>query len=230
MPWFNTTDYTPVELGIFLTGCSLWVVVYAIYARRIFTRQLIEMPFVAAMSNFAWEILWGFFYHPNMGRAVTIGYQVWCIIDLYIIYGIFRYGHWQVSLELVQRHFRAIGVGLIAFWFLVYWSIGHDGWETPMGAISAYVAQLLISVYYPVLILKTPGLDRFSYPVVWLRTVGTSFTTLFMFIHFPVSGHATLLTLCGSSLVLDVFCVGLFISKRKRSHQQHSLGRDLAAV
>jgi len=230
MPWFNTADYTALELTIFMVGCSLWVVVYAIYARRIYTRHLIEMPFVAAMSNIAWELLWGFLYHPNMGRAVLLGYQAWCVIDLYIVYGIFRYGDWQVSLEAIKRHFRLTCACLIGFWFVLYWAIGHDGWETPTGATSAYVAQLLISAYYVVYILQASNLERFSYLVVWLRTLGSGLTTAFMFMHYPVAGHATLLTMAGTALALDIFCLGLFATKRRRAVDQYTLGRPLAAV
>ena len=51
----NLQKYTALELTIFLAGCFMWVVVYAIYLRIMLREKRAMMPFFAAVSNLAWE-------------------------------------------------------------------------------------------------------------------------------------------------------------------------------
>lgn len=214
-PLLNVKDYTTGELTLFLVGCSLWVVVYGIYIKRIFTLRLIEMPFAAAMSNIAWEFMWGFVFKPDMGNVIWWGYRTWALLDIVIVYAVVRYGDWQVFNPAVRRHFSAICVLSGLFWGAIYYFMKQDGYDTPIGANSAYVAQILISIFYIPLILGTPDIRRFSLPVALARTVGTGLISVFMFLHYPGGSYGMLRTLAATSVVLDCFCVYLVVAKRR---------------
>ncbi len=213
-PLLDTQIYPVPELILFVAGCFMWVIVYAIFIQRILQRKLIEMPFIAAASNIAWEFLWGFVFYPDMGKLIHWGYKAWAILDILIIYAVIQYGDWQVSSAQAKRFYKLLCAGIALFWLAVYYFLKRDGYDTPIGANSAYIAQILISIYYIPLILKSP-LEKFSYPVLWLRTVGTGLITVFMFMHYTVGQNGLLHTLAAASLVLDCFCIYVFIQKRK---------------
>jgi hypothetical protein len=201
-PLINLQDYSPLELVLFAAGCSMWVVVYALYAKHIYRHSMIGMPVVAAASNFGWEFVWSFLMpFTNMGLLFLWGYRIWFFFDLYIFYGVLRYGSEQVTTPAVKRYFRPIVVVTAVCWGLLYWFFKEQGYDTPIGANSAYVAQILISVFYLLLILRDRRFVWSSAPIAWLRSLGTGFISVFMFLHYP--DNHMLLLLCALSALLD---------------------------
>jgi iron complex outermembrane recepter protein len=223
----NLKDYTAAELAIFLLGCFLWVIVYGIYVRDMFRRKSVEMPFFAAVSNFAWEFLWSFVFRPDMGLLVVWGYRAWFFIDLVIIYGVWKYADWQVSDARLRKFYRPVFVGSFLFWLATYFFFTREGHDTAIGANSAYIAQLLISIYYLVLLLKSADTSRFSAPVMWLRVIGSGLVTVFMVMHYSDGQHGWLLVMCGAALLLDGIFVVQFL--RKSSAASASAMRSISA-
>jgi hypothetical protein len=201
-PWINTQLYSPIELVFFAIGCTLWVAVYFLYAKHIARRMMIGMPVVAAASNFGWEFVWGFLRpFTDMGLLFLWGYRIWFFFDLYIFYGVFRYGAEQVSTPALKRYFRPLIIAAAICWGLFYWFFKAQGLDTPIGANSAYIAQILISILYLLLILRHRKYVWSSAPIAWLRSLGTGFISIFMFIHYPE--NRLLLLLCVLSTVID---------------------------
>jgi iron complex outermembrane receptor protein len=210
----NLKDYTAVEFAVFLTGCFLWVVVYGIYVRDMFKKRSAEMPFIAAAGNFAWEFLWSFVFVPDMGPLVLWGYRAWFFFDIIIICGVWKYADWQIADVRLRKFYRPMFLGSLLFWAVTYYFFIREGHDTPIGANSAYIAQLFISSFYLILLLKADNASIFSAPVMWLRTAGTGLTTTFMFMHYSDGRHGWLLTMCLTATLLDVIFITVFLRKR----------------
>jgi hypothetical protein len=201
-PLINLQSYSPLELIIFAVGCAMWVVVYFLYAKHIYRHSMIGMPVFAAASNFGWEFVWSFLRpYTDMGILFLWGYRLWFFFDLYIFYGVLRYGAAQVSIPAIKQYFKPILILTAVCWAILYWFFKVEGLDTPIGANSAYVAQVLISILSLLLILRHRRFVWSSAPIAWLRSLGTGMISIFMFLHYP--NNYFLLFLCVVSAVAD---------------------------
>ena len=210
----NLDHYTPLELILFAGGCYLWVIVYYIYVRNIMKHRCIDMPIFAACGNFAWEFVWSWIMPTtDMGLLLVWAYRIWFFLDCYIIYGVVRYCHYQIAEPEMKKNYKLICYSSVIFWGLLLTFYKMQGMDTAIGANSAYILQMFISILYVILIIRQPKGVMFSYPIAWLRMVGTATNTIFMFMHYP--DNYFLCTLAASSFVIDNAYIYLFIQKRK---------------
>jgi hypothetical protein len=208
----NLTDYTNIEMLLFAGGCLLWVVAYGILIRNGIRYKLIEMPPIAAASNFAWEALWSTAFETDMGVFLIWTYRAWIIFDLAIFTMVIMYGAKLVTTPALRRSFSPAIIGaMLSFGVLYYFftSLGHD---TPIGANSAYIAQLFISVYYVLLVLQRDDFTGFSLTFAYLRTIGTGMNTVFMLLHYPSNHFLHAMGII--ALLLDIFYIATFTRKR----------------
>ena len=211
----NTRDYSTPELILFGVGCYMWVVVYAIYIKEIRAGKCIGMPVFAACSNFAWEIVWGVIPpSTDMGPLLVWAYRAWFLLDLYIIAGVYRYGSAQMSTPALAKMFKPLVVAAVAMMTVFYYFFKLEGYDTSIGATSAYIAQMFISVLYLLLVFRHQKLVWQSLTVSWLRMIGTGLNTVFLFLHYPDKHF--LLSLGVMSLVIDNVYLAVFIRGRKK--------------
>lgn len=210
---FNLDAYTPLELTLFVSGCYMWVVVYAIYVRQIFKYKFTEMPIFAAASNIGWELIYG--YVPpgtDMGAVCLWGYRIWFLVDLVIFTGVLKYGLEQVSTPKIREYFKPVIIATAVFWAVAYLAFKTSGHDTIIGANSAYIAQALISFLYPIWILRSDRPMLFSRTVAWFRTLGSGLITCFMFIHYPENFYVQVVgTTC---VMLDILSIYLVYQRR----------------
>lgn len=219
----NTRDYTTVELILFGVGCYMWVVVYAIFIRQTWRGQCIGMPVFAACSNFGWEIVWGVIPpSTDMGPLLVWAYRSWFILDLYIIWGVYRYGSAQVSTPALAKYYKPLVLFSVAGWTVLYYFFKSEGYDTPIGATSAYIAQMFISGLYLVLLPRDLKQVKHTLAVSWLRMLGTGLNTVFLFLHYPAMHF--LLSLGVLSLIMDNVYIYLLMSRKK------AINGDLAPV
>ncbi len=210
----NLRDYSPFELVLFGVGCYMWVVVYILYIRRIAKGESIGMPVFAACSNFGWEIVWGVIPpSTDMGPLLVWAYRAWFFLDLYIIYGVYRYGSVQIVTPELKAYFKPFVVLSVVGWAVLYYFFKSGGYDTPIGATSAYIAQMFISVLYLLLLLRRSSAVVELTSVTWLRSVGTGLNTIFLLHHYP--GKPFLLSLGLMSLVIDAIYIYLTFRFRR---------------
>ncbi len=210
----NLRDYSPFELVLFGVGCYLWVVVYIIYIRRIAKGESIGMPVFAACSNFGWEIVWGVIPpSTDMGPLLVWAYRAWFFLDLYIIYGVYRYGSVQIVTPELKAYFKPFVVLSVVGWAVLYYFFKSGGYDTPIGATSAYIAQMFISVLYLLLLLRRTAAVVELSSVTWLRSIGTGLNTIFLLHHYPDKHF--LLSLGLMSLVIDAIYIYLTFRFRR---------------
>ena len=185
MPWLNTVDYTIPELILFGIGCFLWVIAYAILIRNIVVYKKIEMPTIAGCGNFAWEFVYSFFIITDMGALMLWGYRSWLILDIFIYGALLKYGRDDTFLPPFKKNFMLYAVAITILWGILYMVMKDAGYETPIGAISAYVLNSAISILYVVNFFRLATIDHLSKWIAWLKTWGTGLISVFMVMHYP---------------------------------------------
>lgn len=209
----NLTDYPPLQMTLFAVGCLMWVVAYGIIIRNGLKYKVIEMPVFAAATNFAWEFLWSTVFETDMGQFLVWTYRAWLVLDIFIFYMVLKYGIKNVFTPQIKRHFKPFTLAAMLLMMVLYYLFTKGGFDTSIGANSAYIAQLFISSMYVVLILQQKDLTGFSVWVAFLRTIGTGLNTVFMLIHYPENHFLHAMGII--AFILDSVYITLFLARRK---------------
>lgn len=210
----NTRDYSTTELILFAVGCYMWVIVYALYIKEIRQKRCIGMPVFAACSNFAWEIVWGVIPpSTDMGPLLVWAYRAWFFLDLYIIAGVYRYGSAQIDTPVLLKYFKPMVIATVIAMTILYYFFKSEGYDTSIGATSAYIAQMFISVLYWLLLVRQQQYVWQSLPISWLRSIGTGLNTVFLILHYP--NMHFLQSLGIMALIVDSVYIVTFIRRRR---------------
>jgi hypothetical protein len=199
--WINTKEYSTSALLWNGVGCMFWIVTYVALVIEIFRRKYVEMPFFIAAGNLAWEFVWSFLYHPDTGKLYSLSYQGAFLLDVFIFISMLKYGHKQIEIPEVKKHFKLISIGLLIMWLLLNYFYVKQGYDTPIGANSGYILNLIISLLYPLLLLRGDP-KNFSLTVAWCKFIGTGCITVSMFIIYPDNYFVQVLGV--SCFVLDL--------------------------
>src|ERR1041385_3296459 len=211
---FNTKDYTTLELILFAGGCYLWVIAYIVYMINIHKKRCVDMAFFAAAGNIAWEFVWSWCLPTtDMGLVLVWAYRIWFFFDLYIFAGIVRYGAKQITTPALRRVFKPMAIVTAFVMTLLFYFFKIQGYDTTIGANSAFILHLFISALCLAMILRKPPGVYFSYPVAWMRSIGTGTNVIFMFLHYPQ--NYMLETLAALALLLDTTYVRIFYLRRR---------------
>lgn len=211
---FNLDDYTITQHFLFAIGAFLWVVAYVKLIFRFKKIQFIEIPLIAICANFSWEFLWGFVFKTNMGTFYQWGYRLWFILDIFIVYALFKYGKNQFTLPQLKGKALSFILFGMASWaaFLYFFIDEYDLEMTHMGAFSGYILNTMMSALYPVLFLKLNQPKLFSRLAGWSKGVGTFLISIFCFLKFPEYGW--LLVMCVVTTLLDAWYIFLIETNR----------------
>ena len=193
--WINTKDYSTAQLVWNGIGCLFWVVTYAALLREIVVKKYVEMPFFIAAGNLAWEFVWSFFYHPNTGKLFALSYQGAFLLDVFIFYSILKYGYKQISVPEIQKYFKWIAITLLVMWIPLNYFFVTQGFDTAIGANSGYILNLIISLLYPLLLLRSDP-KNFSETVAWFKFLGTGCISVSMFLIYPDNYFVHILAVC----------------------------------
>lgn len=215
-PWINLEYYTPAQLILFGIGALLWVVAYVVLVRNILKKKFVEMPAGVLCANFAWETLYAFVFTQNMGLVLDIGYKLWFVLDVFIVIGFYKYGAKQVSKSVVPYFKPLFTFALIAWTAGLYFFI-KQGFDNPIGANSAYIINILISLLYILMFLRLEDKSVISENVTWSKALGTGAISVMCFSRWP--DNHWLLVMCTVCALLDAFYIYLFY--------QHKRGLDL---
>jgi hypothetical protein len=208
----NLQKYTPLELFLFAFGCYLWVVVYALYIRSIFKKKFIEAPIFAQCGNIGWEFVWSFLFYTDMGLLLRWCYRFWFFFDLVIFYGVLRYGWEQVRTESFRKVLRPLLVAIAVFQGMGFYFMAASGLDTPIGANSAFLLNLILSMLYIFVLFQQRelgNLDRVSWLIAWLKMIGTGTNTIFVNIHAEYAHNYFLRFVSISIAVVD--CIYIYL-------------------
>ena len=210
---FNLKEYSIGELSVFGVGCFFWFVVYVLLLKNIHKNKIVEMPWVVVCGNISWEFLWGFVFIPNLGDFFTWAYRGWFFIDLYILYGTYKYGDKQMFVPELKQYFKPILTFCLCSWLLLlYFFIGK--YDDPIGALSAFVINIIISILYIPMVLRSKDLLGISYLAAWSKMLGTALVAVFAYIHWP--NNHMLLSLGAVIFILDASYICIYRYKKKQ--------------
>jgi hypothetical protein len=218
LPWLNTAKYSAPMLLLYGVGCTLWAVAYMGTLAKIRSRRYVEIPAAAVVANVAWELVWSFIYHPDVGRLFAWGYGLWFFLDVFITYNLFKYGPKQIVNPTLRRWFAPAAAFGIAAWTVMLYFFVKGGYDSPYGGISGYILNVMMSALYIVLIVQQKDdLGNFSALVGWSKMLGTGLLSVFNAILVPENGF--LMTLCAVTFLLDATYIVTYhvLAARQRS-------------
>ncbi|MBM7113211.1 hypothetical protein [Archangium primigenium] len=222
----NLKDYTPTELFFFVGGCSLWVVVYIIYIRNLARLKFAEAPLFGTCANFGWEFTWGMLCKTDMGLLLQWCYRIWFLLDLYIFSRVVRFGKDQVQTAAVRRYYVPVMLATAVAWAVGVYCMVKSGLDTPIGATSAYLNNLALSVTYLLVMLRRESVAGYSLTVAFCKMIGTGMNTVFMNIHAAYAHNYFLHFI--SILTTSIDCLYIYALWRRMRVPSVALGAETA--
>jgi hypothetical protein len=210
--WLNLDYYTPLQLVLFGLGAVLWIVNYIFIVRNVIKNKFVEMPAAVLCANFTWEFLWAWIFVQNMGFAIGLGYKLWFCLDVFIVWGFYKYGYKQLDKTVVSYYKLLFTFAIIAWLTVLYFYIGQ-GLDNPIGANSAYVINILISSLYIFMFLRLDDKSVLSFTTAWTKGVGTGFISLMCILRWPE--NRWLMSMCIACFLMDMFYIHLFLQYKK---------------
>ena len=212
--WFNLVDYTLFDLILVSVGTLFWVVCYVAVIRNGFKMKYAEMPMFVGAGNIAWEFIWSFFEQTNMGVFYLWGYRAWFVLDLFIFFLIFKYGHKQTNIPLLQKYWKYCFVLVTVFFCFFFYYFAQGGYDTPIGATSAFFLSVGISTLYITQLLANKNPNNYSWTAAWTRACGDTIMTIFALHYYNI----TIIGVMGAYVVsLDLIYVILLYKMRKEA-------------
>ena len=211
-PWFNTANYTALQIGLFFTGAMLWIVAYIVIIRMALKKKTVIIPASAVICNFGNEVGGAIFWVPDMGNALVLAYWGWMLLDIFILINLFRYGYKQFTTEFFRKNLRwLIALGLagsipLSCFFMVQYDL-------PMGVIDAYIVNVVMSVAF-LSLLFVPDFPEHSIALAWSKFLGTGLISIMFQSKYPDNHFLTVVYLVVAAF--DILFLVLMYQKRRK--------------
>ena len=214
--FIDSTGYSGAEIFWYFGGFLAWTPAYVGVLLIAVRERRLEIPMLAATGNIAWEFLWGFVYGGNldMGRGLQFIYIGAFVLDVGILYAVFRYGRDQSTAPLVRRWWPLLVSGVLAGWLAIVAGLHASGRDLPLGSVSAYLVNLAESGVYLWFGLTLLDPRHMSWTVAWSKFIGTAMVTVFVFLRYPDDQFTIALAVLVG--VIDLLYIGVLIGRRLR--------------
>ncbi len=188
-PWFDTGNYAPYQIALFLIGALLWVATYIDTIRDVTRKQTINIPLIAICLNFGYEVTTSFTFVPNMGKALVMAYWAWMLLDIFIVISMFRYGYKQIRVDYFVKHLTPFLIlGIAAGFFTQFFFIPQ--YDLPMAPLAGYIINLIMSVCFVYLVF-IPGYEGNSLVTAWTKFLGTGLISIMFLTKYPENHFLT---------------------------------------
>jgi hypothetical protein len=148
-----------------------------------------------------------------MGFAIGLGYKVWFFLDVFIVWGFYKYGYKQVAASVIPYYKGMFTFAVLAWLAALYFFIGN-GIDNPIGANSAYIINILISSLYIFMFLRLEDKSVLSFTAAWTKGAGTGLISIMCILRWPENNWLTVM--CAACFIMDLFYFYLFFQYRKR--------------
>lgn len=210
-PWFDTTNYTVLQIVLFFIGSMLWLVCYIDTVIDIFKKKTLNIPLAAICLNFGWEIATCWFFVPNMGKLIVIAYWAWMCVDLFIFASTFKYGFKQLQTPYFIKNIRWFLALSIIVSFVTQLTFLRE-YDLPMAPISGYIINLIMSVGFLGLVY-IPGFEGNSLITGWTKFLGTGLVSVMFFTKYP--DNYFLISMYFAVAIFDIIYICLLYKKRQ---------------
>ena len=132
---------------------------------------------------------------------------------MFIVWGLLRYGVRHLATPKLREYFR-LSVVLARSWRFgaAIYLLVRQGYDTSTGLVSGYMATLLMSALYIPQFFRERDRTPYSPFVAWCKLLGNGLVIGFCVLVYPENHF--LQALCAITLVLDVYYVVLFHTRR----------------
>lgn len=171
----QTVDEVPLWALISgVIGCVLWAFAYFYVILTGFKQKTYGIPLAAICMNITWEILSVFFWVAvRQEPAFHYSDIVWLCMDLVIISQLFYFGRDQQTIPQIREHFYVVVVGTLILAFLGQYTFPKT-YHDEDGFVLAFIINMGMSILFVFMFFARPDLRGLSYPVAWLKMLGTA--------------------------------------------------------
>lgn len=173
---------TGVEAMLGAAGDLLWLVTYLIAIWIGFKHRTYAVPLFAVALNVTWEFVYTAIY-PSHDRVVFYLHAAWLVVDLIIVYQLYRFGRKEQRLEFFRRHYPLLLTLVLATCLIFqvtfdrfFYQIALFPMETGSGM--AYMMNLVMSVLFFGLLFDREDLHGVSYTIAWTKMLGTALISI----------------------------------------------------
>ena len=216
-PWFDTKNYTTLQIWLFSIGASLWLVAYTFTIRNAWQRmkqnRTLDIPVTAVVLNFGCEISTSIFFVPNMGNALVLAYWLWMVFDIFIVIAMFRVGREQFTMPQIRNNFSLILMLGLVISFIVQCTFILQ-YDLPMAPLDSYVINLVMSILF-INLFFAEGPSGYSKTVAWSKFLGTGIISVMFYSKYPGNNFLTALYI--SCALFDILYICLLYKKEKNS-------------
>lgn len=160
-------------LGMLIAnGAGLfWSVAYICVIVHGFREKRPMIPAVAILLNIGWELM-AVFQWPAYNTDMRYGAIAWLVIDVIIVYQLFRFGarHQRVR-ELQHRWYQAVSLGILFSLGLHYFFALYNGDQ--FGLEDSYLINLVMSILFIGMYLAYRDTSKLARWIAWTKMLGT---------------------------------------------------------
>ncbi|NNF37974.1 MAG: hypothetical protein HKN71_04860 [Gemmatimonadetes bacterium] len=173
---------TGVESMLGAAGDLLWVVTYVIAIWIGFKHRTYAVPLLAVALNVTWEFVYTVIY-PVENRVVFYLHAAWLVVDLIIVYQIYRFGRKEQRQAFFRKHYPLLLTLTLAACLIFqitfdrfFYQIALFPMETGNGM--AFMMNLVMSILFFGLLFGREDLRGVSEPIAWTKMIGTALISI----------------------------------------------------
>ncbi len=165
-------------------GCVFWFLAYGFVIYCSHKDKAYGVPLLALCLNFGWEFL-GSFVWENPIPLWRWFYRIWFLLDVVIFAQLWIYGRALQTYELVRRHYHLLVLVTLVAGTVGQWAFTLTFYD-PMGFITAFAINLVMSVLFIFMYLDRRGMRGISYAAAWFKMLGTLCTSIECYFFLPI--------------------------------------------
>lgn len=166
-----------------MLGNVLWIIAYVGIVAKCFKQKTYGVPIASAALNIAWEALFSTIFKSPV-FLWWISAVGWLIIDIIIVYQIFRYGRSDQRVPELRKHYYLILIGIfgsclgLMYTFVIYFN-------DTLGFTSAFVINFVMSTLFVTFLWRRPKLHGLSLTAAICKGVGTGVVSIGCYFLLP---------------------------------------------
>lgn len=226
--WINLDKFTTYQITVTAIGWVFWISFYALICHSIVKDKYVEMPWLCVCVNIAWEGVWGFGFSDqiDLGYFFILNYRAWFLLDIFILWGVFKYGRKQIDIPELKKYLVPIVISACIIFAALIYTFIDSGFDYRWGSQSAYIMNLFISMFFITLFLRQWRFKHFSKVMAWFKCLGTLAYTIVYFQFDPPNSFVHLIGFV--VLFLDLIFLYLLHTRQGKSWQKQQAPWEVA--
>ena len=167
-----------MALSLIMIGGVCWLATYVWAIRQGHRERVTTIPFVAVALNITWEVVHSVVYPPPR-QIDLVTNLAWLVLDLLILFQVFRYGRARQTVLEIANHWPAVVIGTLVLAFAGHLTFhrhvtANSIFPDESGAIPAFIINLVMSVLFVSMYYSRADGAGLSKQVAWGKCIGTA--------------------------------------------------------